>query len=245
MAHLAQRTRSPQAAQPLPGRETGPARPGRRRRLAVLAAAAAAVVAVPVAYQGLGGLPGLPNPFAEQVLDRSTTPLLTALRDLEEFHAATGTFQVVIDQEKDTPFVPSVISGERTTFLATGDVDALVDFSRLGADRVRVSADRRSVSISLPPATLGEASLDTSESRVLGRDRGVLDRVGSALSDNPSDDSPLYQLGERRLSEAAADSDLLERAEDNTRDTLTALARSLGFEQVTITFDAPPADAGL
>ena len=71
--------------------------------------------------------PGLP--FGTEDVDRSATPLLTSLADLEEYHAATGSFQVVVDLEKDTRWVPSLLSGERTTFLATGRVDAVVDFT--------------------------------------------------------------------------------------------------------------------
>ena len=48
---------------------------------------------------------------------------------------------------------------------------------------------------------------------------------------------------EKRLATAAAESDVLERAETNTRDMLTTLATSLGVEQVTVEFEEP-ADSG-
>src|SRR5919107_1433079 len=111
----------------------------RGRRL--LAAGIGVAVAVPLAGLAVDRFAGW-DPFGQEVVDRSTTTLLLALDDLHEYHAATGTFQVVIDQERDTPYVPSVISGERTTFLATGTVDAYVDFRDLGAQGVEVSPDR-------------------------------------------------------------------------------------------------------
>jgi hypothetical protein len=55
------------------------------------------------------------------------------------------------------------------------------------------------------------------------------------------DDGALYALAEDRL---AADSDLRERAEINTRAMLTGLAESLGVDQVEVRFDEPADSAG-
>jgi hypothetical protein len=49
----------------------------------------------------------------------------------------------------------------------------------------------------------------------------------------------LYALAQTKVGRAAAASDLQRRAEANTRAMLTGLARSLGFTQVTVTFDSP------
>lgn len=184
-------------------------------------------------------LPSWDNPVEPKTVDRSTAPLLLALDDLSQYHAATGTFQLVIDREKDTKYVPSLISGERVTFLAVGTVDAYVDFTGLGASQVRTSDNRRSVSISLPAAQPSSARVDPTESRVLDRDRGVMDRIGSVFAEDPSIEGEFYAIAEKRLAAAAAKSDLAQRAETNTRQMLTALAQSLGFRQVTVTFDAP------
>lgn len=186
------------------------------------------------------GWPGLP--FGTDSVDRSATPLLTSLADLEEYHAATGSFQVVVDLEKDTRWVPSLLSGERTTFLATGSVDAVVDLTGLDSTAVEVSEDGRSVVFTLPRARLDEADVDLEESRVLSRERGLLDRVGGLFRDNPTGEREVASLAEDRLDAAAAASDLRETAEENTRDMLTGLARSLGYTDVEVRFDA---DAGL
>jgi Protein of unknown function (DUF4230) len=217
-------------------------RPARRRLALRLAAAGIGVaVLVPLADRAFDFLPSWDNPLQQEVVDRSTPPLMLALEDLEEYHAATGTFQVVIDQERDTPYLPSVISGERTTFLATGSVDAYVDFSGIGAQAVEMSADRRSVTIALPAPRLGEAAIDPDNSRVLDRDRGLLDRVSGMFEEDPSAEGEFWVLAEQRLEAAAAESDLLARGEASTRQMLTALAGSMGFEQVSVTFAAGPA----
>lgn len=211
--------------------------PGRRSRLVVpVLLVAGALLLAGLLLRSLPGWPGLP--FGQEERDRSTPALLTSLSDLEEYHAATGTFQVVVDLERDTGWLPSVLSGERTTFMATGSVDAVVDFTGLTGSAVSTSADGERVTISLPPARLDEADVDLPNSRVLSRDRGVLDRVGGVFSDSPTSERQVAALAEDKLDAAAAESELRERAEDNTRAMLEGLARALGYSEVVVRFDA-------
>ncbi|HXT42528.1 MAG TPA: DUF4230 domain-containing protein [Pseudonocardiaceae bacterium] len=203
----------------------------------LLAALLGIAVLVPVTTQLVDVFPHWGNPFKQQIVDHSPAPLLLALQDISKYHAATGTFQVVVDVEHDTLHVPSLISGERTTFLGTGSVDAMVDFSNLGPDRVAVSPDRRSVIVALPAPRLAPAVLDPAASRVVGRERGLLNRIADALQDNPADEQELYQLAQAKLNEAAKTSDLARRGQENTRQMLTTLAGSLGFSDVTVTFE--------
>ena len=218
--------------------------PRRRRRLRpkLVAAGIGLALLVPAGFQVADWLPD--RPLGQDVVDSSTPPLMLALEDLSEYHAATGTFQVVVEREVDTRYVPSVISGESVSFLATGTADAYVDFTGLDAGRVTLSPDGTSASIALPAPRLGEVRIDPAASRVLDRDRGLVERIGDALGDNPVDDSELYALAQDRLATAAAQSDLRKRAEANTRDMLTGLARSLGVQQVEVTFDEPADDQG-
>jgi len=209
----------------------------RRRPFKVLAAVVALAIAVPLGAQAVGVFPSLSAAFAPQTVDRGPAPLMAALTDISEYHAATGTFQVLVDIERDTPHVPALISGERTTMFATGHVDAYVDLAGLGPDQVSAGGD--TVAFTLPAARLAPATLDPEASRVVGRERGIVERVAGAIQDDPVDDEELYQLASRKLDETARQSDLLTRAETNTRDMLTSLARSLGYERVTVTFADP------
>ncbi len=184
-----------------------------------------------------GLLPTWGNPFGTESVDRTQPAVLKALEDLREYRAATGHFQVVVDLEKDTRYVPAAIKGERTLFVAVGEVEAGVDFSRIGSGAVTVSEDRRRVSVVLPRARLSPPRIDPARSYVYQRERGVLDRVGSAFSNNPTSDRPLYVLAEQRLAAAAKDgSGLVERAEQNTEAMLRGLLGSLGFTDVAVRF---------
>jgi len=211
--------------------------PRRRRRvpLRLVAAGVGVAVLVPAGLKVADWLPE--DPFGQDVVDRSTTPLLLALQDLEEYHAATGTFQVVVDRETDTRYVPAAISGERVQLLATGTADAYVDFAALDDGAVTLSPDGTSATIELPAPRLDEVRIDPEESRVLDRDRGLVERIGDAVGDDPVDDSALYAEAEDRLTAAAASSDLRERAATNTRAMLTGLAESLGVDEVEVRFE--------
>jgi hypothetical protein len=221
------------SSRPAPAPVAAPVR--RRVPVRLLVAGAGLAVLVPVGVKVAGWLPE--SPFEQQVVDRSTTPLLLALQDLSEYHAATGTFQVVVDREVDTRYVPSFISGERVEFLATGTAGAYVDFGGLDDGQVTLSDDGTSATIELPAPRVAEVRIVPEESHVLDRDRGLIERIGDATGDNPTDDSELYALAEDRLAAAAADSDLRERAETNTRAMLTGLAQSLGVDEVQVSFE--------
>src|SRR4051795_4105511 len=209
------------------------------RALMLLLLAGLVLAAVIVVLVATGPL----NPFKTETKDRSQPVLMKSLENLSDYHAATANMQVVVDVEEDSRLLPSFIKGERTLFVAAGTVDAAVDFRGLSRDpdAVKVSSDRRSVRLTLPAPKLLEPRLDPDRTRVYDRDRGVLDRVQDALSDRPGDEQPLYQLGTRKLADAAAaDPELTRTAERNTRGMLAGLLRGLGYEQITINFRPPP-----
>jgi hypothetical protein len=213
----------------------------RRRRAKLLVGVVATVLLVSVGFGIAGAVDRwVPDPPATQTVDRSPTALLVAMRDIADYHAASGTYQVLVDVEHDSPYLPSVISGERSTLFATGNVDARVDFSGLGPGAITTSDDRLSATITLPAPTLTAAMLDPAQTRIVGRERGLVQRVEDAVTDNPRDDSALYQLAAQKLDAAAAQSDLKVRAETNTRSMLTGLAQGLGYQTVMVNF-APPA----
>jgi hypothetical protein len=190
--------------------------------------------------QVLDVLPDLRNPFGTEEVDRTGPAVLQALQDVSRYEAATGDFQVVVDVEHDAAYLPDAIRGDRTIFLAQGTVDASIDFTGISADAIQVHEDR-SVTVTLPEATLSEARIDPEESRVVARDRGILDRLGAVLSDNPVDDTPLYARAEDRLGQAAAEAGWADRAEANTRRMLDGLMGELGYDDVTVVFESPAA----
>lgn len=216
--------------------------PGRVRRGMVKTVVTGVVVLV-VAALAMLGLRSLTDwPFGDKEIDRSGPAVLTAMRDLSEYHAAAGQYQVVIDIEQDAKFLPDIIKGKRVIFLAIGSVDSYVDFSKLGDDAVSISSDRTSVTLTLPRAQLSTPNVDPQQSRVLNQDMGVIDRLGGLFSDQPNpQNQQMFILAQQRLAQAATEVGLQKKAEDNTKVTLEKLMRSLGFTTVTIKYVDPGA----
>ena len=188
------------------------------------------------------GLPSLGDVFGRETVDRSPPPVLQSIEDLSEYHAATANLQQVVDIERDDKILPSFISGSRTTFLATGSVDAVVDFDRLDRRSIVVSKDGAAATITLPAPRLAEPRIDLDASRVVDRDRGLADRVGGIFKDSPTSERAVVLAAQAKLrAAAAADRNLMTAAQDNTRRMLTRLLQGIGVERVTVRFQPPPA----
>jgi hypothetical protein len=234
-----ERERTPPPPYPPPP-EPAPEQPRRRipTRLVAIGLILAAFLFARDWLRDLNLLPSLPgNPFAAETVDHSPPAVLKSIQDLGEYRAATGHFEVIVDVEQETA-LPDSLLGERTLFVAVGNVDAAVDFTRLDGSAIAVSDDRRSATITLAAPRLSDVRLDLSRSYVYDHDSGVLNRIGRIFSGGGDDPRELYTLAERKLRIAAGDgSGLLARAEDNTRELLESMLRALGFTRVTVRFE--------
>lgn len=191
-------------------------------RFGALGVAAALVLVVALQIAGL-----IPK-FGTSTIDRSQPAVLQAVRDLSQYHAAAGDYQVVVDVEKDVAWVPSAIAGERTLFVAAGSVDAYLDFSHFAERNMTVNQEAKTVEVRLPTPQLAKPNLDNSRSYVYSQERGLLDRLSSLVE--PPQQQQFYVTAEQKIAEAAIKSGLTERAKTNTKAMLTGMFTALGFQ---------------
>ena len=184
-------------------------------------------------------MPDFSNPFASNRTDRSQPVLLQSMRDLSRYVAADGTFQVVIDVQDNRQYIPDFLLNDRTLFVASGTVQAWVDFSKIGDGAIKVSDDGRSATITLPAPEVGKANLDLEKSYVFAQEKGIFNHLGDLFNADPNKQKEVFQLGEQRISAAATASGLGQRAQDNTRNMLQGLVKSLGYTTVTVQFAQP------
>ena len=118
----------------------------------------------------------LPNPFRTETVDRSQPVLLQSVQEISQFHAAVGTFEVILDQEEDVRWVPGFIAGERSLFVAAGTVNAYVDLSGLADGDLTLSEDGTTARIRLPEAQLDPPNLDHDRTYLYSQERGVINR---------------------------------------------------------------------
>ncbi|MEU7380320.1 MULTISPECIES: DUF4230 domain-containing protein [unclassified Streptomyces] len=201
-------------------------------------AVSAVVVVLALLFAGvaLAVLPGIKDLFGTETHDRSGPALLKSIQDLSRYDAASGNFQVVVDLEKDTKYLPDAIRGTRTLYVGAGTVDAYVDLGGLGDQDVTVDGDRTTATLRLPHARLGRPALDADHSYAVSKQRGLLDRLGDLFSDNPNSEQAVQRLAVEHIADAAKDSGLTARAETNTTGMLEGLLKSLGFKEVHVTY---------
>jgi len=209
-----------------------------RQRGGVLRSALIAVVLVGAGVYLANHFPSL-NPFATKTVDRSPAPVLKAIQRVSEFHAARAQLQQVVDVEHDVSHLPSFIAGSRQTMVVQGSVDAVVDFAGVDRRAISLSKDGRAATITVPSPHLAKPQLDLEASRVVSRDRGIVNRVGDALGDAPSDRALLLRAQEKLQAAANSDRAVIQTAQANTRAMLSRLLRGVGVQDVTVRFAQP------
>lgn len=206
-------------------------------KLGIFAGIVVVVVVVVVAALGAADLlPSISNPLASEREQRDFPAILQSLEDVSAYTAATANLQTSFEIEDDT-ILPDFLLGQTVSFEAYGSVDGVVDFTALTEEAIVIEGDR--VTITLPDPEATNVRVDPEESRVLDVDRGILNRLGDVFTDDAVNESGLYEIAEDRLTEAAADTDLLDQARENTDTFLTALLGELGYEEVTVRYETP------
>lgn len=180
------------------------------------------------------------DPFGTDTVDRSAPALLRRIRTLDRFQAAEGQFVETVDLEQDAKFLPSFLKGERVLANVPGSVSATVDFRDLTDDAVQVSDDRRSIRLVLPEPELQRAEVDEGRTKILTRDRGVIDRIDDFFSGNPTDDGPLFRAAQDKIDAAAAASGLRTKGKDETERWLRTFLGAAGFDNVEIAWTRAP-----
>jgi hypothetical protein len=201
-----------------------------------VAVAAVAVVALILVLSAIHLLPQLRNPFAQTTQVSPQPALLKSITELSRYEAANGEFQVVVDLTSHDGILPGFLAGSETLFVGQGSVIAYVNFSGLKSPAIKVSANRTTVTVKLPPAQLEPAVLNVSQSYVYAQQSGLFNRIGNFFSGNPNSEQQVYILAQQKIQAAAAASALRTDAQANTRAMLNSMLNSLGFQHVTVTF---------
>ena len=193
-----------------------------------------------IAASALSLLPNFSNPVKEKEVDRTGPAVLKSLDDLADYHAATAELQTTVDIEKDVSWVPGFLAGERYTYLAIGEVDGVVDLSALDTRTVVITGtSEKVVTVTVPPPHLSKVTLDVERSKVIAHDRGLTNRFSDFFASNPDELDDVQKKSVPKLEAAAGETEILERAEKNTRTFLTQILKSAGADKVIVKFEDP------
>ena len=122
--------------------------------------------------------------------------------------------------------------GERLLLIASGDVVAGVDLSKLTERDVIISPDGASVTLTLPASEIFSARLNNERTRVYDRQTRLLTQLTGGQ--DPNLETQARQEAERQILAAACENGIMQRAADEAKRSMEQFLRLLEFEQITV-----------
>lgn len=178
-------------------------------------------------YSGQGLLGLLRSAIAgEKSINVSQPAVVRQIQQLERLETVAYTMEKLVWGERDNPYIPKFLIGDKLVLVVHGEVVAGVDLGRVTSGDVIVQG--RSISVRLPQAGLFSTRVDNEKTRVYSRETGLLSRP------DPNFESEIRREAERQLKQAALKDGILETANQNARATMTSLLKGFGFQQVEI-----------
>lgn len=163
----------------------------------------------------------LPGAGGRSILNTAT--VITQIQSLAQLVTVKYVFEKVVVVEDAKWY-----GQNRLLMVAHGVAKAGVDLQKLRPSDVKVRGQH--LTLSLPRPQLVDVYLDEGKTEVLERSTGIL-----RLFDQQMEQDARREAVES-IRKAARAAGILRDAEDRTRLQLTALARSAGFEDVTVEF---------
>jgi hypothetical protein len=167
------------------------------------------------------------GPLLQERPARTTTSpvVVEGIRELDQLATVRTTESIIVTRESGGDILDRLFSGEKVLLVASGNVEAGVDLSKLDEDAVEVRDD--TVTIRLPEPEVLSASLDEDKTRVYDRDYAPLNL-------RPDDDlvEEARATAEERIEAAARENGILDTAEANAENSIRTFVKALGFKEV-------------
>lgn len=151
--------------------------------------------------------------------------LVTQVKELNRLETASMRVMHVGTITQSYKMVPNAIAGDEITFLATGDVIAGIDLSKIQKDDVWRSPDG-TINLRLPPPEVLVTRVDNAKSRVLTRKTGMLRRGDVDL------ETRARQHAETNIRNEAIKNGVLRVAGESGEKKLAGFLGTLGFQKV-------------
>lgn len=156
--------------------------------------------------------------------------VLQQVRESSELTTAAFTMQAVVPTEQDATLGGFVMGKTKLLYIAHGEVKAGVDLSQLTAQSVQVVND--SIQIQLPPAQVLDKKIDVNRSQVYDYNRGML---GLGPDVGPELQALAQQEALKKITAAACEEGLLQKASDRAKFVVTQLMNTAGYKSVVVT----------
>src|ERR1700723_163494 len=156
----------------------------------------------------------------------SQPTVVRQIQQLQRLETVTYTMDKIISGERDNPYLPKFLAGDRLLLVVHGQVIGGVDLAKVQPSAGVVHGEP--FTFHLPQAEVFSPLLDNPKTRVYSRETGLF------TSPDPNLESDVRQEAERQLQLAALQDGILKSADQNARSTLTSMLKGFGFSQVEI-----------
>lgn len=173
---------------------------------------------------------------ATPVIRPDTVTIVREINNLAQLQTASYQVEKIITAEGGNDRLFGLFE-DSLIFVAFGEVTGGIDLAKLTENDIRVSGFQ-TATLRLPPAEVFIVKVDSERSYVADRDVGLGARIRQPDAEL---ETLARQAAEREIFNAAIDQGLLEVADQNAKDVLTGLLKSLGFEAVVfVDGELPP-----
>ncbi|HEY0701944.1 MAG TPA: DUF4230 domain-containing protein [Candidatus Acidoferrales bacterium] len=162
----------------------------------------------------------------QTTINVSQPTVVRQIQQLQRLETVTYTMDKIISGERDNPYLPKFLAGDRLLLVVHGEVVAGVDLAKVQPADVVVH--NGSITFHVPQSEIFSTRIDNGKTRVYSRDTGLF------TSPDPNLESEVREEAERQLQEAATQDGILKSADQNARSTLTSMLKGFGFTQVEI-----------
>jgi hypothetical protein len=156
----------------------------------------------------------------------SQPTVVRQIQQLQRLETVTYTMDKIISGERDNPYLPKFLAGDRLLLVVHGEVIGGVDLAKVQPADVTVQG--QSITFHVPQAEIFSTLIDNARTRVYSRDTGLF------TSPDPNLESEVREEAERQLQQAALQDGILKTADQNARSTLASMLKGFGFSQVEI-----------
>lgn len=165
------------------------------------------------------------------------TTVINQIQGVSELTTAVFTMESIVPTEQDRKIAGLTVGTTRLLYIASGEVRAGVDLSRLTPEDVMINEEEKSVVVRIPPAEILDTKLDIKESRVYDYNRGFLNL-------GPDVAPQLQTLAQQKTLEtvvsAACEQGILNQARDRAQLTIRELLTASDYNQVKVISEVSP-----
>jgi Protein of unknown function (DUF4230) len=187
--------------------------------------------------QFFGSVANLPENVRQVVATPTTTVFdrggaIKQIQSLNRLETSSFSIERVIEANVARGNILDSILGERLLLIASGNVVAGVDMSKLKESDVIISADGKSITITLPPSEIFSKGLNNERTRVYDRQT----RIGTQIigGENKDLETQARLEGENSILQAACEGGIMQKSADEAQRSLEQFLRLLKFQEVQV-----------